>query len=79
MDESLKLDDVQSDSKLTHLKKTKQNNKRPPSFRLKSHGEKIQDAESLLAELAINGTATTNVSDQNVKPTTPIPNEVNNF
>lgn len=49
-DDNLKLDDVQTDNKLTHLKKTRQFNKRPPSFRLKSKGEKIEDAESLMAQ-----------------------------
>jgi hypothetical protein len=70
LDESLKLDEVQSDNKLTHLKKTKQNNKRPPSFRLKSHGEKIQDAESLLSELAVNGTP--NNEQTTTKPTSEV-------
>ncbi len=70
LDESLKLDEVQSDNKLTHLKKTKQNNKRPPSFRLKSHGEKIQDAESLLSELAVNGTP--NSEQTTTKPTSEV-------
>ncbi len=40
---------------------------RPPSFRLKSHGEKIQDAESLLSELAVNGTP--NNEQTTTKPT----------
>ena len=51
VDESMKLDDMQADNKLIHLKKTRQQNKRPPSFRLKSKGEKIEDAESLLSQL----------------------------
>jgi hypothetical protein len=50
-DDGIKLDEVQSENKLIHLKKTRQLNKRPPSFRLKSKGEKIEDAESLLSQL----------------------------
>lgn len=74
LNESLKLDEVQSDNKLTHLKKTKQNNKRPPSFRLKSRGEEIQDAETLLSQLS----SSTDASEVATKTTTnTLANEVN--
>ncbi len=54
---TMRIDGVQSDTKLIHMKKTRQINKRPPSFRFKTKGEKIEDADSLLPLPAVQPTA----------------------
>jgi hypothetical protein len=67
-DNQMRIDDMQPDSRLTHMKKIRQINKRPPSFRLKNKGEKIEDADTLLP------LPTTTV----VQPTAPSPDNVPN-
>lgn len=53
LDDSMKIEDLEKDNngKLTHLKKVKQFNKRPPSFKFKTKSEKIEDAGSLLPDV----------------------------